>query len=58
MAHWEVRRSKLLRRWHVVLVGDNGEPLSSSEVLNSRDAVETNIAAQREAATSDEVIWR
>ena len=56
---FEVKRNKLSRRWRVVLVDDgNHEVLSVSETLNSRDAVETNIAAQREAATSDEVIWR
>lgn len=45
-----VRRGKVRRnRYHVVLVAENGEPLSSSEVLNSIDAVHRNIEAQLEA---------
>ncbi len=46
---FEIRktRTRLGRtRWHVVLVGANGEPLSSSESLNSREAALGNVDAQ------------
>lgn len=43
---FEIRRSRIGRhRWRVVLIGDNGEVLSVSEHLNSRQAALTNIAA-------------
>lgn len=35
--------------FHVRLIGDNGEPLSSSENLTSLDAAHSNIAAQAKA---------
>jgi uncharacterized protein YegP (UPF0339 family) len=57
MARFQVRRNKLTRRFRVVLTGDNNEPLSTSETLNSREAVETNIAAQRKAAPDATVEW-
>lgn len=43
---FEVRKAKLRKRWHVVLIGANGEPLSTSETLNSVDAVNVNVQAQ------------
>lgn len=44
---FQVRRSRLRRhRWHVVLIAANGEILSTSETLNSIDAVNNNVAAQ------------
>jgi hypothetical protein len=43
----EIRRNRLTRRWRVVLIGYNGEPLSTSEHLNSKQAALANIAAQR-----------
>lgn len=47
---FEIRRSKLRRRrFRVVLVGKNGEPLNVSEHLNSLHACAVNIAAVREA---------
>lgn len=44
---FEIRRNRLTRRWRVVLVASNGEPLSVSEHLTSRAAALTNIAAQQ-----------
>lgn len=41
--------------FHVRLIGDNGEPLSSSENLTSLDAARTNVAAQAEALGLDGV---
>jgi hypothetical protein len=43
---FEVRRNRLTRRYRVVLIGSNGEPLSVSETLNSVEAVNTNVQAQ------------
>lgn len=43
---FEIRRNRLTRRYRVVLIGTNGEPLSVSETLNSVQAVHTNIEAQ------------
>ena len=41
------------QKFHVVLVGDNGEPVMSSEKLSSRQAAHTNIeAVQAGAATA------
>lgn len=55
---FEVRQNRLTRRWRVVLIGRNGEPLSVSETLNSADAVNTNVQAQRDAiAASEHVVW-
>ncbi len=43
---FEIRRSRIgRRRWRVVLIGVNGEPLMVSEHLNSRQACLINIAA-------------
>ena len=42
--------------FHVRLIGDNGEPLSSTENLTSEAAARTNIAAQVKAASSSEVV--
>jgi hypothetical protein len=39
------RQNRLTRRWHVTIVGRNGEKLHHSETLNSKDAVRTNIDA-------------
>lgn len=46
---FHIRKAKVRRRWYVVLVADNGEVLSTSELLNSEDAAEENIAAQIKA---------
>ena len=47
---FEIRRSKVgRRRWRVLLIGANGEPLMVSEHLNSLQACHVNIAAVREA---------
>jgi hypothetical protein len=43
---FEIRRNRVTRRYRVVLIGANGEPLSVSETLNSVEAVHTNIEAQ------------
>lgn len=59
MSRFEIRqgRSKLgRRRYRVVLIGDNNEPLSVSEGLNSLASAHTNIDAQREAAPDAPVI--
>lgn len=47
---YEIRRSRnMLRRlrWHVVFIARNGEPLSSSESLNSEAAALENVEAQK-----------
>lgn len=46
MGHIKVKQNKITRRFRVLVVGDNGEKLSVSESLNSREAVVTNINAQ------------
>lgn len=46
LPRFEVRQNRLTRRYRVVLIGANGEPLSVSETLNSVQAVHTNIEAQ------------
>lgn len=47
---FEIRRSRIgRRRYRVVLIGAQGEPLNTSEHLNSKAACHTNIAAVREA---------
>lgn len=45
-------RTTILRRhrWHVRLIGVNGEPLSHSEQLSSKAAAHRNVEAQRGAA--------
>ncbi len=55
----KVKRNKLTRRWRVLLIADNNETLSTSESLNSKEAAETNIAAQRKVmrTTNAEVVW-
>lgn len=47
---FNITHSKLRRRWWVTLVADNYEVLSHTEQLNSREAAEENIAAQRDLA--------
>jgi uncharacterized protein YegP (UPF0339 family) len=42
---FEIRKAKLRRRWYVVLIASNGEVLCTSELLNSKAAARTNIAA-------------
>lgn len=59
MSRFEIRqgRSKLgRRRYRVVLIADNGEPLSVSEALNSLDAAYVNIDAQRQAAPNAPIV--
>jgi hypothetical protein len=51
------RRRLLKQQFWVVAVGGNGEPLSHSEMLSSKQACLTNIAAQRllvDAPTEDQ----
>lgn len=56
---FEVRRNRLTRRYRVVLIGTNGEPLSVSETLNGVAAVNTNVQAQLDAlADVKHVDWR
>lgn len=49
----EIKKKKNLitriTRWWVVLIGDNGEPLSNSEQLNSLAAADGNADAQERA---------
>jgi uncharacterized protein YegP (UPF0339 family) len=50
---FEIRlsRNKLLqKRWRVVLIAENCEPLNVSENLTSEDAAHTNIAAVKAVA--------
>jgi uncharacterized protein YegP (UPF0339 family) len=49
---YEIHRSRLRRRWFVRSVGANGETLAHSEQLNSRQAAEENIDAQRRLHTA------
>lgn len=44
------------QKFHVVLVGDNGEPVMSSEKLSSRQACHINIEAVQEGAASAMVV--
>lgn len=62
-ARFEIRRrhTPVRRResWYVVLRGENGEVLSSSEKLSSHDAALTNVAAQKRGAPDAETydVW-
>lgn len=47
-----IKRSRLRRRFYVVTIGPNGEPLATSELLNTRAACHVNIAAQVQVARS------
>jgi uncharacterized protein YegP (UPF0339 family) len=53
-ARFEIRVKKTKvrhrTRWHVVLVANNGEILSTSESLNSLSAARNNIEAQKSLA--------
>lgn len=42
---FEIRRSRVRRRFYVVLIASNGKVLAVSEMLNSKEAARTNIAA-------------
>jgi len=44
------------QKFHVVLVGDNGEPVMSSEKLSSRQACHTNIEAVQAGAAEATVV--
>lgn len=44
------------QKFHVVLVGDNGEPVMSSEKLSSRQAAHTNIEAVQAGAAGAMVV--
>lgn len=55
---FEIRKSRnrlLQKRWRVVLIAENCEPLNVSEGLNSRAAALTNIAAVRAVALTAEI---
>jgi hypothetical protein len=53
-----IRQNRLTRRWRVLLVGRNSEILSTSETLNSVDAVNTNVQAQIDAIPAvTRVVW-
>lgn len=55
---FEVRKNRLTRRYRVALVGLNGETLTTSETLNSINAVHTNIKATMDAAsTASHITW-
>lgn len=53
---FEIRRSLLSRRWRVRLIAENGECLSVSEGLNSREAAWVNVNAQLDAVPVAEVV--
>lgn len=53
----QVKFNKITRRYRVRAMGKNNEVLSVSESLNSRQAVLTNIAAQKAAFNSSAVVW-
>ena len=42
---FEIRKARLRRRWYVVLIASNGKTLTTSELLNSKQAARVNIAA-------------
>lgn len=44
------------QKYHVVLIGDNGEPVMSSEKLSSRQACHTNIEAVQAGAADAMVV--
>ena len=50
---YHIRKAKVRRRWYVVLVADNGEVLSTSELLNSEKTALENIDAQLRAAVRE-----
>jgi hypothetical protein len=53
-----IRQNRLTRRWRVLLVGRNSEILSTSETLNSVDAVNGNVQAQLDAIPQvKRVVW-
>lgn len=55
---FEIRTSRnrlLQKRWRVVLIAENCEPLNVSENLNSEAAAHANIAAVKKIAPTAEV---
>lgn len=57
---FEIKKKRNLlgqRRWHINLLGYNGESLTDTEVFNSKAAVEKNIAAVRLAAANASERW-
>ena len=59
MSRIEIRagRDKLRRkRFYVVMVADNGQDLNVSEMLNSREACQVNIAAAIKCAAEGNIV--
>jgi hypothetical protein len=54
----QVRQNRLTRRYRVVVLGRNHEPLTTSETLNTRAAAEANIRATIDAVrTVEHIDW-
>ena len=60
MNRYEIHKTHrlLMKRYYVLLVAENYEPVVVSQMLKSKQACYTNIDAQREAAIGAEVVDR
>lgn len=55
LPRYEVRRTRLRRRWYFVLIADNGEIICTSEVYNSGRACQDGIESVRDNASTTDI---